>query len=267
MRQALSDYVAALGAELLKLKRSPALWLTFLLPAVPVALQFINYFQRGEALLPENRDPWVWMTQNIMIVWAVFILPLFVAMLTSLLAALDHNAQAWKHLFALPVRRSVIYAAKKSIGMVLLADATIALVCWTLAAGYGLHVLRPELGFAATPPLARILVLAGVAWLTSWLLYSVHSWISLRWASFIPNLGVAVVALFGSFVITASQYWKYYPWALPGSVENQFHQAIGDTASWGGVPEVTIIPLIAGSLGGLAVMAMSVYFLSRRDVL
>jgi hypothetical protein len=267
MRPALSDYVAALGAELLKLKRSLALWLTFLLPAVPVALQFINYLQRGEALLPENRDPWVWMTQNIMIVWAVFILPLFVAMLTSLLAALDHNAQAWKHLFALPVRRSTIFAAKKSIGMVLLADASIALVCWTLAAGYGLHVLRPELGFAATPPLGRILVLAVSTWLTSWLLYSIHSWISLRWASFIPNLGVAVAALFGSFVITASSYWKFYPWALPASVENLFHAAMEDSSSWGGIPDAAIIPLITGSLGGIVVMTLGVFFLSRRDVI
>src|SRR5574340_188865 len=112
--------VRALSAELLKLKRTLALWLAFALPAVIVFLFFLNYFQRGEFLIREDADSWKWLAQNVLILWSMLFLPLFTALETALLSGLEHSEKNWKHLFALPIPRWTIYTAKLLAGLGLL---------------------------------------------------------------------------------------------------------------------------------------------------
>ena len=54
----------ALAAEALKLKRTLALRLAFIIPPVIPLLYLVNYWQRGQFILgPIDVNPWLWMTQ------------------------------------------------------------------------------------------------------------------------------------------------------------------------------------------------------------
>ena len=55
---------------------------------------------------------WVFYTQQTLVIWSLLMLPLFVTLETALVAQWEHHSQQWKHLFALPVSRGALYAAK-----------------------------------------------------------------------------------------------------------------------------------------------------------
>ena len=125
----------ALSAETLKLKRTLAVWMVLIAPSVVVALNFVMLLDRGENFMSQADTAWQALAQNILLFWALMMLPLFVTLETALLGGVDHNSQQWKHLYALPIPRWAIYAAKSIIALALIGAS--ALVLWgeTIAAG------------------------------------------------------------------------------------------------------------------------------------
>ncbi|MDH5507645.1 MAG: ABC transporter permease [Anaerolineae bacterium] len=262
------NYLAsALRAELLKLKRTLAVWLTLLVPAAVVMLFFINYARPGGgSLIPTYANAWLWMAQNALIMWSLIMLPLFVALQTALLSNLDHNAQAWKHLFALPVPRWSIYAAKLIVGVALIGVSMAALVAWIFIAGIGINALNPGIGFEQPFPFGKVLILIAGTYFASWFIIAIQTWIAMRWHSFVVAVGVGIVAVFVSLIVSQSSLWWLFPWSLPGNVENILYRWLAGEAlvsplnlAWRAIGLSIIGGIAAGILGGRQVV--------QRDVL
>ena len=134
MRTTVLDLYRATRAELFKLRRTLALWAAFLCPLVVIAMTTAVILSRGPGRIggPSN-DAWDGLTLSfVFFLWCLLGLPLFVALETALLAALEHRENAWKHLFALPIGRWSIYVAT-----LLVAAALVALSSIVLAVGGG----------------------------------------------------------------------------------------------------------------------------------
>jgi len=58
-------------------------------------------------------------------------------------SAVKHSQNNWKHLFALPIPRSMIYAAKQTAGLILVGISFLALVGYTFLTEIGLALLKP----------------------------------------------------------------------------------------------------------------------------
>src|SRR5512139_375575 len=99
----------ALSAETLKLKRTLAVWMVLIAPSVVVALNFVMLIDRGGQYLMEADSAWLSWEQNILVFWALMMLPLFITLETALLGGVDHGSQQWKHLYALSLPRWSIY--------------------------------------------------------------------------------------------------------------------------------------------------------------
>lgn len=242
----------ALSAEMLKLKRTIALWMVLVAPLVVVLLQFLMMSQRPKfyAKVP---DAWPILHGGVYSLWAVGMLPLFVTLETALLAGIEHSQKSWKHLFALPVPRAVFYTAKLLVAAAIIAMSCAVLAAGTLAAGLILPKLMPLSTFGPTPWL-KLLTGAGSMFLASWLLIALHTWVSLRWPSFALASGVGMAATVGTLVIASSQqWWKFYPWALP------LHATMGTQAAG--------LALMLGAFGGLVVAVIGCWDVTRRDVL
>ncbi|HEX8327167.1 MAG TPA: ABC transporter permease [Hymenobacter sp.] len=155
-----------LSADFLKLRRTPALWLTLAGGALPVLLNFCIIYFKGHQIIAKGADGWVkyasmsWQT-------AAVLLPLFVVLLTSLVVSVENQSEGWKHLFALPVGRVPVWLSKLLVLLALNLLAQLLFVGLMLAAGYLLEVLRPELHLSQfSPPfqvLGRLLVRTYVA--------------------------------------------------------------------------------------------------------
>jgi hypothetical protein len=242
----------AIASELLKLKRTLALWMVFVAPLVVVTLEFLLILQHiSKRRIP---DGWQLVTGGTYGFYAVGMLPLFITLETALLAGLEHNAKAWKQIFALAVPRSAIYTAKMLVATALIGASCIVLFAGTIASGYALSALLPNANFTSGPQWEELVSGAASMFLASWLIIALHSWVALRWQSFAFASGFGMSATVGVALISNSErFWKFYPWSLP------VHASLPNSN--------TLLALTLGAFGGLVVAIAGSWDLARRDVI
>jgi len=249
--------VRACRAEGLKIKRTLALWLAPIAPLVIVALQVAIVLQRQEYYRQQEiADAWIQYGGQIVFLWTMLMLPLFITLETALLANLEHGNRQWKHLFALAIPRAAIYAAKQVSAMAVIALSMASLFVLMVLSGLVLRLVTPDLGFEAPVPWAEFIQYVALAYLASWLIISIHTWIGLRWHSFVVASAVGISAMVIAVVLFSSDWSHWYPWTLPGLVQYNLEEGLNP---W---PQ-----LLLGSLGGVAVALLGGWDVIRRDVL
>lgn len=162
-----------LGADFLKMKRKGFWFLTFLGPFGVVAMQMLNYGYRKEYLLRQSEDDWGYYLSNISS-FTPLALVLGIVILTSFMASIENETNAWKQLVALPLSKMSIYLSKFTVLATLLFIASLILMIFTLTFGIFLdlgemipyialvkHSFYPY--FAALPILALQLWIATVS--------------------------------------------------------------------------------------------------------
>lgn len=244
----------ALSAEILKIKRTLALWMAIITPLAIVGLMFFgSLLQHGRTAA--GVKAWDWFPQIIFSLWSLLMLPLFVTLETALLGELESAEKHWKHLFALPISRTALYMAKLLVGAGLIGLSTFVLWSGILMAGFGLRWLKPGIGFDAPIPWFEILQTALLTYLAAWLILALHTWISLRWQSFTLSVGLGMIATVIGVFVTNSETWaKFYPWTLPAVVMS------GDGA-------IVVQALTLGIVGGIIVAIVGCWDMIRQDVL
>lgn len=242
----------ALWSESLKLRRTLAFRMAFIAPLIVVFLQLMLLLQRGDAFLKPGDNPWFALRHAIGL-WSALMLPLFVTLEAALVAGLEHGTKQWKHLFALPAPRWSVYVAKIAACLALTAIATVVLGVGILAGGFVMRLFRPDLT-GGPPPFLLLARQASLAFLAAWLMLAVQAWVSLRWSSFTVAVAVGMSATVAGFMVGQSGRWgPLYPWSLPLHVLTP------------GRPIASILTLSLA--GGLIVMALGCWDVTRRDVL
>jgi hypothetical protein len=249
--------IRALRAEQLKTRRTLALWLAPIAPLVIVALQVAIVLQQQEHYRQQDiSDAWIRYGGQIVFLWTMLMLPLFITLETALLANLEHGNRQWKHLFALPIPRGAIYAAKQVSAMAVIALSMVSLFVLMVLSGLGLRLVAPGLGFESPVPWVEFLQYVALAYLAAWLIISIHTWIGLRWQSFAVASAVGIAAMVIAVFLFSSDWNQWYPWTLPGLVQYNLEEGLDP---W---PQ-----LLLGSLGGVLVALLGGWDVTRRDVL
>lgn len=240
----------ALHAELLKLKRTLAFRVIFVLPFFVATLQFFIAW-RTKKFAP-GFDLWETIQTSSLQIWAVFMLPLLITLETALLNGIEHSDRQWKHIFALPVPRYSVYFAKVIVAQVLILISTFILAGLIVMLGWAAMYLRPELANSGAAPYGTIAKNAAFVWLASWLIIAIHTWISVRWSGFPIPLGAGIGGTFFALFAASAAIGKYYPWLLPMNVflEGRFTSAI-----------------VLGVAGGILATVAGCFEFVRRDVL
>lgn len=245
----------ATSAELLKLKRTLALWLAFITPLAIVGMMFAATLTQRDVASPDVNG-WDGFTRIIFLLWGLLMLPLFITLETALLSELESAEKHWKHLFALPIPRSVLYIAKLLVGAGLIALSTIVLWGGMLLAGYSLRWLKPGFGFEVSIPWFETLQIALFTYLAAWCILAFHTWLSLRWRSFTLSVGFGMIAtVIGVFfTISSERMASFYPWMFPS-------MAMGN--------DVLIVfqVVILGIIGGIIATIVGCWDMIRQDVL
>jgi hypothetical protein len=215
-------------AEILKLKRSLALIAALLIPLFPAFVNFASTLRSGVGRPIEGMEdltPWSLYFVYANKFWTIFALPFVVAILSALLANLDHKSKTWKTILALSYPRGAVFASKwvALAGITLLSSLTFALS--NLLGGVILHFVRPELGLDFPAPVMEMISNLCVGWLLSMFMISIHHWISLRWSSFLASVVVGFAASVSNiFLISSYLYEKaaLSPWAMPVMVYEDY---------------------------------------------
>lgn len=258
----MTSLIRALNAEFLKTKRTLALLLAIALPLVVVLLNLFMFLRTKQ--FEAGSDGWSYFVNGNMLFWGLLMLTLYITLETALLASLEHNHQGWKHLAALPISRTAVYAAKQitTMGVVALSMAVIVLGTWLSATlTYKLN-LNPAASFVGSFPWEPLLRTAGQSYLLSLLVIAIHTWIAIRFASFAFASAVGIAAtVLGFFVANDPGLLRLFPWSLP---LYPILQLLGDEV---GVVTVDMAVSIAISLiGALVVSVIGGWNVVTRDV-
>jgi hypothetical protein len=245
----------ALSAETLKLKRTLAVWMVLIAPSVVVGLNFAMLVDRGGQYLMKADSAWLAWEQNILVFWALMMLPLFITLETALLGGVDHSSQQWKHLYALPLPRWSICAAKQIVAVSLIGASTLVLWAETIAAGLLLGMIRPDIPLGGPVPAWELLLPMMLTFLIAWCMISVHLFVALRWQSFTFAIGFGIATAVVNFMIIQSDKWnKFFPWSWPA------YAFFEEGASF--LPAAVAL----GLLGGVIVGLIGMWIVSRREV-
>ena len=240
----------ALHAELLKLKRTLAFRVIFVLPLLVAVLQFFIVLRTKK--FPAEFDLWQTMGTSSLQIWAVFMMPLLIALETALLNGIEHSDRQWKHMFALPVPRHAVYVSKVVVAMGLIFISTWVLSVLTVVAGIFATYLRPELANAGPIPLGWFAKYTTLVWVASWMIIAIHTWVATRWAGFPIPLGAGIGGTFFALFAASASVGKYYPWLLPMNlfIDGRFKAAI-----------------VLGIIGGIVATLAGCLEFVRRDVI
>jgi hypothetical protein len=238
-----------LHAEVLKLKRTLAFRMVFLLPLLVATLEFFIAWRMER--LSADFNIWKFLPTSSLQIWAVFMMPLLITLETALLNGIEHGDKQWKHILALPVPRSYVYFAKFAVAQLLMLISTVVLGVLTILVGVAVMKIRPEMAHAGPIPFGWIGKHVLYVWIASWFIIAIHTWISIRWSGFPIPLGAGIAGVF--FALFAASAWvgKFYPWLLP---MNLFIDGRFTTA------------LVLGATGGVAALILGCLDFVRRDV-
>jgi len=206
----------ALHSELLKLKRTLTFRVIFVLPFLVAVLQFFIVWRTKK--FGPNFNLWQTLGTSSFQVWAVFMMPLLITLVTALLNGIEHSDKQWKHLFALPIPRHSIYFAKLLVALVLILISTFVLGLLIAIVGLVATHLRSELTNSGPVPFFWIAKYVAMVWLASWFIIAIHTWISIRWAGFPIPLGAGIAGVFFALFAASASLGKYYPWLLPMNI-------------------------------------------------
>lgn len=245
-----------LTAEGLKLRRSAALRLVWLLPLLYLLIEFL-LFERPllglKALTPKLRAT-VDMVQVKMVValWGGFFHPLMLAVLPALIFRPEHRFKMWRHLHAMPTSRRGIFLAKAAYTLLLSAVMLllIGLLLWAerkLIGSWNPLLALPFHGRRMAAVLAWL-------WLGSLPVLGLYLWVSDRINSLAVPVVFGLVGLLLTIALTGQelpQPWRrdLIPWVLPyaaaqqvirsGSAQQEAHMAM---AQFQPEPDVLRLP-------------------------
>ncbi len=250
---------SAVRGEWSKCRGTAVLPLVVLAPYVVVLLFGLFAYFEGERFLGTgSARAWGWLAESVLTTWCLLLLPLVSALLSALLAGVDHRAQAFKHLFALPVSRPVLLWGKQLTAWLLLAAAFGLLVSGIVMAGWLLRWSRPELGFDAPVPWVRLSGFALGGALAAGFLSALQTWLALLRRDFVPPVVLGFLAVVSILVLNTLDpaLLAYHPWAYPLEFSRAFLRQ-----------QTPIAWPLAGALGGLLFSWLSAFVFVRRDVL
>ncbi|MEH6941029.1 ABC transporter permease [Bacillus sp. JJ722] len=230
-----------LGADFLKVKRKGFWFLTFLGPFGVVAMQMLNYGYRKDYLLRQSDDDWLYYLSNISSFTPLAIV-LGIVILTSFMASIENETNAWKQLVALPVSKMSIYLSKFTVLATLLLIASLLLMIFTLI--YGIIL---DLG--DTIPYIDLIKQSFYPYFAALPILALQLWI----ATVSKNQGIPITTGVIGVILTYSAYylpdWMIWKWP---TLLNEWNE-----------------PLINVALGigvGFLLYVMGMFDFTRRDV-
>ena len=238
---------APLAAELLKLRRSLVLLVTFAAPLCVIAFAAIALGTRTGTVR------WERFLDEGLAMWSFFMLPMSVTAVTTLLAQLEHGPRMWNHLLALPTGRATFFGTKALVAGLMLLAMQVFVYVGLYVVGHAVGAVLPERAPVGDRQFDDMAVGMAAMAIGAMPMVLVQLWVALRWRSFVVPLVVGILGTFFALVITASGTSVYIPWLL------QIYATMWPKPAG-------VIGVNAGLLCGAVILGLMLWDLSRREV-
>lgn len=231
-----------IASELIKIKRKMILFLVFLGPFGVIALEAVNFGVRYDWLTGVYKDDlWKGLIGEVSMLSVPSILIGF-TILTSMVANIEHQTNAWKQLLSLPISKTKVYTGKVLLTVILLLVSCSLLMAGTIILGLALK-------FGTSIPLFYLFKMCFYPFLASLPLLALQIWLAITMKNQAIPLTVGIVGTIISMYAAALPDWMPWKWSL---LLNE----------WG----KPFYSVIAGILLGSFIYFISILDFTRREV-
>ncbi|MFT7536079.1 MAG: hypothetical protein ACI85K_002033 [Hyphomicrobiaceae bacterium] len=200
----MQSYLRALSAEILKYRRTMALWLALGIPTLITGIAWIVLTQSKMATA-DTDSRWSVLAGFVVQSWSTTCLHIGGAILIGMLWGLEHNSNQLKHVLAQPVSRHAMFWAKTTgiLGLIALGTLLLCTLSSLVAIAVGIGPVRWEITFEGP-------FRAYLGWLPT---MAMVSWVAQRFSSFALPLILGVIGVIvGTIVTMSEEYWSFVPW-------------------------------------------------------
>jgi hypothetical protein len=207
--------------ELIKLKNTFALWLTLSGALFVPLILFATYLSDVESFVPGyGVNPWDDFLVRTLNGCCFFSIG-FVLLIIGLIIHIEHKANAWKHLFTLPVGRGRIYLGKLLVIFAMVIGFFTLYLSFSVAAGITLGYAAPDFGFSKFPvPGMHLFRFVTEFFISILPTVFLQYWLSFRQKNLITSLGIGLGGLMIGLLLKSWEYIIYLPYAAPFQMLN-----------------------------------------------
>lgn len=213
----------SLKSEFYKSRKTLAFWAAILLPVIICGLITFGFYNGREDIIAAHNPPimlWGKYSGAALGIMGLLIMPFYVIFMAFSVNNIEHKNDTWKMLFAQPLNKFAIYAAKYLYAVFLIFLCLFLFASLTFAFGHLLQVLVPEYNFDQYNPLNILINAYAKLFLSSLGILSIQFILSLLWGDFLKPMGIGFVGTIMG-IIAANVGWKYaylIPYSLPALV-------------------------------------------------
>jgi len=198
-------------SEFYKSRKTLAFWASILLPLIICGLITFGFYSSSEKILNLHQPPmilWLRYISAALNVMGILILPFYVIFMAFSVNNIEHKNDTWKSLFAQPLHKFSIYAAKYIYAVILVFLSLFLFGSLTFAFGHLLHLLVPDYSFNQYNPSLILVKFYTKLFLSSLGILSIQFLLSLLWGDFLKPMGIGFIGTIMG-IITANVGWKY----------------------------------------------------------
>lgn len=197
-----------LSAEWGKLRNNWIVFPVVLAPILILLLQYANFRIRYTSVVKEGDVPWTIFIEQHAIIWAVLILPILSAVLSSMLIMNENTDNNWKYLLALPIKRGDVYFAKIILVIFFLLVSSILL-------GIGMLGSATILQLPREIPYSQLIQTLSAAMIGAFAVLSIQFWLSIKFHNPGIPLAVAICGTVTAIFLLQSALTRWLPWVYP----------------------------------------------------
>ncbi|WP_316769497.1 ABC transporter permease [Pedobacter frigiditerrae] len=201
----------SLQSEFFKSRKTLAFWAAIILPIAICGLIMIGFYFGSKDVLKNNYPGmvlWGQFSGATLGVMGVLILPFYVMFMAFSVNNIEHKNDTWKTLFAQPLNKFSIYAAKYLFAVSLLFICLTLFATLTYVSGHILQLLVPKYTFNDYNPIPALLRFYSKLFFASLGILSLQFVFSLIWSDFLKPMGIGFVGIIMG-IITANVGWKW----------------------------------------------------------
>jgi hypothetical protein len=212
-----ASFILNTRSEFLKSKRTAAFWLTVIGAAfIPVVHGVILIARPEHFLSAFKNDPWQTIIDFNWKAATIFLLPMYVILVTSLVVQIEYRNNTWKQVYASPRTLADIFFSRFIVIHTLILFCFILFNVTIVFSSCFVNLFQKQYTFFEHPvPWKTMFLLVGKLYFSVLAITAIQYWISLRFRNFIAPVGVGLGLLIIGLIIHEWEHLYYYPYMYP----------------------------------------------------
>lgn len=212
-----ASFILNTKAEFLKSKGTAAFWLTVVGAAFVPVINFIRLVARPDHFVRIFKDnPWQRIINDNWEAATIFLLPMYVILVTSLVVQIEYRNNTWKQVYTLPRTLADIFFSRFIVIHSLILFCFILFNASIILTSCAANLVQKQYTFFDhAVPWKRMFLLIVKTYFSVLAITSIQYWLSLRFRNFIVATGIGLGLLITGLIIHSWDRLYYYPYMYP----------------------------------------------------